>query len=41
MENKRIFNSTGVPPMSTVFPQAVIIDKFVFLSGFPVMTLRF
>ena len=35
MENKRTYNSTGVPPMSTVFPQAVIVDKFVFLSGTP------
>ena len=35
MENKRIHNSTSVPQMSTVFPQAVIADKFVFLSGTP------
>ena len=35
MENKRIHNSTKVPPMSTVFPQAVIADKFIFVSGTP------
>ncbi len=35
MENKRTYNSTSVPQMSTVFPQAVIADKFVFLSGTP------
>jgi 2-iminobutanoate/2-iminopropanoate deaminase len=35
MENKRIYNSTKVPSMSTAFPQAVIADKFVFLSGTP------
>jgi 2-iminobutanoate/2-iminopropanoate deaminase len=27
------FNTTKVPRMSTVFPQAVIVDKFIFLSG--------
>ena len=35
MDNKRTFNSVKVPQMSTVFPQAVIADKFVFLSGTP------
>ena len=35
MENKRTYNSTKVPSMSTVFPQAVIAGKFVFLSGTP------
>ena len=35
MENKRTYNSTKVPSMSTAFPQAVIADKFVFLSGTP------
>jgi 2-iminobutanoate/2-iminopropanoate deaminase len=35
MENKRAHNSTGVPRMSTVFPQAVVADKFIFLSGTP------
>jgi 2-iminobutanoate/2-iminopropanoate deaminase len=35
MENKRTHNSSKVPQMSTVFPQAVIADKFIFLSGMP------
>lgn len=35
MENRRNHNSTEVPRMSEVFPQAVIADKFVFLSGTP------
>jgi 2-iminobutanoate/2-iminopropanoate deaminase len=35
MGNKRTYNSAKVPSMSTAFPQAVIADKFVFLSGTP------
>jgi 2-iminobutanoate/2-iminopropanoate deaminase len=35
MEDKRAHNSSKVPQMSTVFPQAVIAGKFVFLSGTP------
>ena len=35
MENRRNHNSTAVPAMSDAFPQAVIADKFVFLSGTP------
>jgi 2-iminobutanoate/2-iminopropanoate deaminase len=35
MENRKNHNSTTVPRMSEVFPQAVIADKFVFLSGTP------
>jgi 2-iminobutanoate/2-iminopropanoate deaminase len=35
MEHKRTHNSSKVPQMSTAFPQAVIADKFVFLSGTP------
>ncbi len=35
MENRKNHNSTEVPRMSEVFPQAVIADKFVFLSGTP------
>jgi 2-iminobutanoate/2-iminopropanoate deaminase len=35
MENKRTHNSTRVPRMSEVFPQAVIAGSFVFLSGTP------
>lgn len=29
------FNSTNVARMSTVFPQAVITDQYIFLSGTP------
>src|SRR6266567_1365622 len=35
MENRKNHNSAEVPRMSEVFPQAVIADKFVFLSGTP------
>ena len=35
MENRKNHNSTFVPRMSEIFPQAVIADKFVFLSGTP------
>lgn len=35
MDNRKNHNSTQVPRMSEVFPQAVIADKFVFLSGTP------
>jgi 2-iminobutanoate/2-iminopropanoate deaminase len=35
MENRRNHNSVEVPRMSEIFPQAVIADKFVFLSGTP------
>ena len=35
MENRRNHNSTAVPRMSEIFPQAVIADRFVFLSGTP------
>lgn len=35
MEHKRSHNSSKVPQMSTVFPQAVIAGNFVFLSGTP------
>jgi len=35
MENRKNHNSTEVPRMSDVFPQAVIADKFVFLLGTP------
>lgn len=33
-ENKN-FNTSKAPRMSQVFPQAVIADKFIFLSGTP------
>ena len=35
METKINFNTSKVPRMSEFFPQAVIADKFVFLSGTP------
>jgi len=34
LENKN-FNTSKAPRMSQVFPQAVIADKFIFLSGTP------
>lgn len=37
MENRKNFNTSKVPRMTEVFPQAVIADKFVFLSGTPGM----
>ena len=33
MAEKKTFNTTKAPRMSQVFPQAVIADKFIFLSG--------
>jgi 2-iminobutanoate/2-iminopropanoate deaminase len=38
-ENKN-FNTSKAPRMSQVFPQAVIADKFVFLSGTPGLDLN-
>ena len=35
MENRKNYNSVVVPRMSEIFPQAVIADKFIFLSGTP------
>ncbi len=35
MPEKKNFNTTKAPRMSQVFPQAVIADKFIFLSGTP------
>ncbi|HMG66187.1 MAG TPA: RidA family protein [Chitinophagaceae bacterium] len=35
METRKIFNTPKVPRISEVFPQAVIADKFIFLSGTP------
>jgi len=32
---KKNFNTDKAPRMSQVFPQAVIADKFIFLSGMP------
>ena len=33
METRKNFNTTKVPRMTEVFPQAVISDKFIFVSG--------
>jgi 2-iminobutanoate/2-iminopropanoate deaminase len=38
-ENKN-FNTSKAPRMSQVFPQAVIADKFIFLSGTPGLDLN-
>jgi 2-iminobutanoate/2-iminopropanoate deaminase len=35
MAENRNFNTPRAPRMSQVFPQAVIADKFIFLSGTP------
>jgi len=35
METRKIFNTPKVPRISEVFPQAVIADKFIFISGTP------
>ena len=35
MEEKKNFNTTRAPRMSQVFPQAVMAEKFIFLSGTP------
>ena len=33
MENRKNFNTSKVPRMTEVFPQAVVADKFIFVSG--------
>jgi len=35
MNTKRNFNSSRVPRMSDVFPQSVITDNLIFISGTP------
>jgi 2-iminobutanoate/2-iminopropanoate deaminase len=35
MTERKNFNTSKVARMSQVFPQAVIADKFIFLSGMP------
>ena len=35
MENRKNFNTSSVPRTTDIFPQAVITDKFVFVSGTP------
>lgn len=37
--DKKNFNTGKAPRMSLVFPQAVIADKFIFLSGTPGLDL--
>jgi len=40
MKERENFNTTKAPQMSKVFPQAVIADKFIFLSGTPGLDLK-
>ncbi|QHV98162.1 RidA family protein [Spirosoma endbachense] len=40
MAERRNFNTTKAPQMSKVFPQAVLADKFIFLSGTPGLDSR-
>jgi 2-iminobutanoate/2-iminopropanoate deaminase len=40
MEERRNFNTTKAPRMSEAFPQAVITEKFIFVSGTPGLDLR-
>jgi 2-iminobutanoate/2-iminopropanoate deaminase len=35
METRKNFNTSRVPRITEVFPQAVIADKFIFISGTP------
>jgi len=35
MSSKRNFNTSRAPRMSDVFPQSVIVDNLIFLSGMP------
>src|SRR5882757_6818032 len=35
MDTRKNFNTSKIPRMTEVFPQAVIADKFVFVSGTP------
>jgi len=39
MGESKNFNTPMAPRMSQVFPQAVIVDKFIFLSGTPGLDL--
>ena len=39
MTKRKNFNTSKVARMSQVFPQAVIADKFIFLSGMPGLDL--
>lgn len=33
MNTKEIFNTPKVPGLTNIFPQAVVADKFIFISG--------
>ena len=39
MNTKKIFNTSRVPKMSEAFPQSVIADNLIFLSGTPGLDL--
>lgn len=40
MSNRKNFNSSKAPRMSEVFPQSVMADNFIFLSGTPGLDLK-
>jgi 2-iminobutanoate/2-iminopropanoate deaminase len=40
MEERRNFNTPKAPRMSQAFPQAVLAEKFIFLSGTPGLDLQ-
>jgi len=40
MEERKNFNTAKAPRMSQAFPQAVIAEKFIFLSGTPGLDLH-
>ena len=40
MNNRKNFNSSRAPKMSEVFPQSVITDNLIFLSGTPGLDLK-
>lgn len=40
MEDRKVFNTTKAPRMSLAFPQAVLAEKFIFLSGTPGLDLQ-
>jgi 2-iminobutanoate/2-iminopropanoate deaminase len=40
MEERKNFNTAKAPRMSQAFPQAVIAEKFIFLSGTPGLDLK-
>lgn len=40
MEERRNFNTSKAPRMSQAFPQAVITEKFIFVSGTPGLDLN-